>query len=205
MSIEKSLSAELAYEDLYSSDDNLWSLLFACGYLTLDGEYELNGLTRLRLPNEEMRMFFSKTVYDWFLESSSGSQDLVESLYDAIWASDAHKVVSRLTSRMADVISYHDYGENFYHAFLLGLLASSSSAIVLSNRETGEGRADIVVTSRRDGKLAIFELKRVSSKTDMESGLMQPWPRSRSVAIRTAFPMLPLSWPLDCASAARAS
>ena len=67
--------------------------------------------------------------------------------------------------------SYHDYGENFYHAFLLGLLASSSSAIVLSNRETGEGRADIVVTSRRDGKLAIFELKRVSAKTDMESGV----------------------------------
>lgn len=116
-------------------------------------------------------MFFSKTVYDWFLESSSGSQDLVESLYDAIWASDAHKVASRLTSRMADVISYHDYGENFYHAFLLGLLASSSSAIVLSNRETGEGMADIVVTNRRDGKLAIFELKRVSSKTDMESGV----------------------------------
>lgn len=115
-------------------------------------------------------MFFSKTVYDWFLESSSGSQDLVESLYDAIWSSDANKVASLLTSRMADVISYHDYGENFYHAFLLGLLASSSSAIVLSNRETGEGRADIVVTSRRDGKLAIFELKKVSSKTDMESG-----------------------------------
>ena len=168
--IEKGLSDELAYEDLYSSDDNLWSLLFACGYLTLDGEYEPNGLTGLRLPNEGMRMFFSKTVYDWFLENSSGSQDFVESLYDAIWASDAHKVASLLTSRMADVISYHDYGENFYHAFLLGLLASSSSAIVLSNRETGEGRADIVVTSRRDGKLAIFELKRVSSKTDMESG-----------------------------------
>ena len=74
--IEKSLSDELTYDDLYSSDDNLWSLLFACGYLTLDGEYELNGLTGLRLPNEEMRMFFSKTVYDWFLESSSGSQDL---------------------------------------------------------------------------------------------------------------------------------
>ena len=165
--IEKSLSDELTYDDLYSSDDNLWSLLFACGYLTLDGEYEPNGLTRLRLPNEEVRMLFSRTIYDWFMESSACSQDFVDSLYAAIWKGDAAVIASLLTSRMGDVISYHDYGESFYHAFLLGLLASSKSAVVRSNRETGEGRADIIVQSRRDGMVAIFELKRISDKAKM--------------------------------------
>ena len=59
-------------------------------------------------------------------------------------------------------ISYHDYREDFYHAFLAGIFARAGY-IVESNKEHGEGRSDVLVHSPREGQVAIFEVKRSRS------------------------------------------
>ena len=55
-------------------------------------------------------------------------------------------------------ISYHDYKEDFYHAFLAGIFAGAGY-VVQSNKEDGEGRSDIVVLDSRNGRVAVFEAK----------------------------------------------
>ena len=55
-------------------------------------------------------------------------------------------------------ISYHDYREDFYHAFLAGIFAGAGYTVE-SNREHGEGRSDVVVFDVRSGRIAIFEAK----------------------------------------------
>ena len=55
-------------------------------------------------------------------------------------------------------ISYHDYKEDFYHAFLAGIFAGAGY-VVQSNKEHGEGRSDIVVLDSRNGRVAVFEEK----------------------------------------------
>ena len=55
-------------------------------------------------------------------------------------------------------ISYHDYREDFYHAFLAGIFAGAGYTVE-SNREHGEGRSDVVVFDARSGRVAIFEAK----------------------------------------------
>ena len=66
-----------------------------------------------------------------------------------------------------DTISYYDYREDYYHAFLAGLL-SGAGYIVKSNRETGTGRADIMVLDKRNRRAAVFEINRSLSKDAMD-------------------------------------
>ena len=72
-----------------------------------------------------------------------------------------------ITSYLFDTISYYDYREDYYHAFLAGLL-SGAGYTVKSNRETGSGRADIILLDKRNRQVAIFELKRSESEGKME-------------------------------------
>ena len=167
--IEKHISDELTYNDLHADIGNLWSLLFSTGYLTLAEGFDCNSLTRLRIPNQEIRMLFQMTVREWFLSSFRGQPDISGRLYEAIWKADTDAIASILGDIMMDTISYHDYGEEFYHAFLAGLLASDSSCAVRSNRESGLGRYDIAVRNRKDGDIAIFEVKRTDDAGSMAS------------------------------------
>ena len=114
-------------------------------------------------------MLFQMTVREWFLASFRGQPDISGRLYEAIWKADTDAIASILGDIMMDTISYHDYGEEFYHAFLAGLLASDSSCAVRSNRESGLGRYDIAVRNRKDGDIAIFEVKRTDDAGSMAS------------------------------------
>ncbi len=55
-------------------------------------------------------------------------------------------------------ISYHDYREDFYHAFLAGIFAGAGYEVD-SNKEHGEGRSDVVVLDPEGDRVAIFEAK----------------------------------------------
>ena len=55
-------------------------------------------------------------------------------------------------------ISYHDYKEDFYHAFLAGIFAGAGYEVD-SNKEHGEGRSDVVVLDPEGDRVAIFEAK----------------------------------------------
>ena len=65
-------------------------------------------------------------------------------------------------------ISYHDYKEDFYHAFLAGIFTGAGYSVE-SNKEHGEGRSDIIVYDPVNGQAAVFEAKYSSALEHMES------------------------------------
>ena len=64
-------------------------------------------------------------------------------------------------------ISYHDYREDFYHAFLAGIFAGAGY-MVEPNKEHGEGRSDVVVYDAVNGRVAIFEAKYTRKLENLE-------------------------------------
>ena len=166
--IEKRVLETLTYGDLYSSEENIWSLLLATGYLTLAGKYYPNGETLLKLPNEENRNLFASSVDEWFSDNVRKSDR--STLFSAIWTGDTDMLSEQISQYLFDTISYYDYREDYYHAFLAGLL-SGAGYIVKSNRESGTGRADILLLDRKNRRAAVFEVKRTSSADDMEKAV----------------------------------
>ena len=164
--IRKRVIETLTYSNLYSSPENIWSLFLMTGYLTLSGKYYPNDENELRLPNEEIRRLFASSVDEWFSERIR--KDSRKELFDALWAGDAAKLSETISQYLFDTISYYDYREDYYHAFLAGLL-SGAGYIVKSNRETGTGRADIMVLDKRNRRAAVFELKRSGTIEGMKA------------------------------------
>ena len=164
--IKKRIIETLTYSNLYSSEENIWSLFLMTGYLTLAGEYDPNGETELRLPNEEIRNLFASSVDEWFSDTVRESDR--KALFRAIWEEDASSLSKEISSYLRQTISTYDFHENFYHAFLAGLL-SGAGYTVRSNRESGEGRPDIILLDRKAGIAAVFELKRAESLESMEA------------------------------------
>ena len=164
--IRKRIIETLTYSNLYSNEENIWSLFLMTGYLTLAGEYDPNGETELRLPNEEIRNLFASSVDEWFSDTVRESDR--KALFRAIWEEDASSLSKEISSYLRQTISTYDFHENFYHAFLAGLL-SGAGYTVRSNRESGEGRPDIILLDRKAGTAAVFELKRAESLDSMEA------------------------------------
>ena len=172
--ISKEITETLTYSNLYSSPENIWSLLFMTGYLTLAEKYHPNGETELRLPNEEIRCLFASSVDEWFSDTVRKSDR--KTLFTAIWNGDADAISEIISQYLFDTISYYDYREDYYHAFLAGLLSGAGYS-VKSNRETGTGRADIMLLDRKNRRAAVFEIKRSPDikhmEEDAEAALLQ--------------------------------
>ena len=93
--IEKRVLETLTYGDLYSSEENIWSLLLATGYLTLAGKYYPNGETFLKLPNEEIRNLFASSVDEWFSDNVRKSDR--STLFSAIWTGDTDMLSEQIS------------------------------------------------------------------------------------------------------------
>lgn len=159
--IKQRIDENLTYDYLHSSEDNLWSILYLTGYLTKAREKELKedlpeGYFALMIPNEEVRDIFETTVIKWFGESARTWNR--KPLFDAVWNGDSEVVTVEMTKLLRKTISYHDYKEDFYHAFLAGIFAGAGY-MVESNKEHGEGRSDVIVYDSAGGRVAIFEAK----------------------------------------------
>ena len=89
---------------------------------------------------------------------------------------DADAIAEIISQYLFDTISYYDYREDYYHAFLAGLLSGAGYS-VNSNRETGTGRADIMLLDRKNRRAAVFEIKRSPDikhmEEDAEAALLQ--------------------------------
>lgn len=168
--IVQRIDEDLTYDYLHSSEDNLWSVLYLTGYLTRVREEELTdavpeGMTVLVIPNAEIKEIFETTVIQWFDDSTK--QWSRRELFDAVWNEDSEKVAEEMNKLLRKTISYHDYREDFYHAFLAGIFAEAGYAVE-SNREHGEGRSDVVVSDPMNGRVAVFEAKYADSLQSME-------------------------------------
>mgnify|MGYP004630411559 FL=1 len=151
----------LTYDYLHSSEDNLWSVLYLTGYLTSVRDEAIagdipEGMSALIIPNEEIREIFETTIIKWFDDTAKGWNR--SRLFNAVWTGDAGTVTEEMTKLLRKTISYHDYREDFYHAFLAGIFAGAGYTVD-SNKEHGEGRSDVVIYDEANSRVAIFEAK----------------------------------------------
>ena len=151
------IEENLTYDYLHSSEENLWSILYLTGYLTKARDVELpDELSALVIPNAEIKDIFESTVKKWFEDYAKTCNR--KPLFDAVWSGDFEFLTKEISKLLQRTISYHDYREDFYHAFLVGIF-TGAGYMVKSNREHGEGRSDIVVYDSSKGRVAIFEVK----------------------------------------------
>ena len=169
--IVQRVDENLTYDYLHSSEDNLWSMLYLTGYLTKarneqTDEVLPDGAIALMIPNEEIRDIFETTVIQWFDDSTRKWNRTL--LFDAVWNGDSLNLTKEMNILLRRTISYHDYKEDFYHAFLAGIF-TGAGYMVDSNKEHGEGRRDVVVYDPVNGRVAIFEAKYTKNQEKLES------------------------------------
>lgn len=154
--ISQKIEEDLTYDYLHASAENLWSILYLTGYLTGTEKEEGRQEWNLWIPNLEIREIFEDTVVKWFHDSARLWEK--KALFRAVWERDEEKLTEEMTKLLRKTISYHDYKEDFYHAFLAGIFAGAGY-IVKSNREHGDGRSDVEVQDYDGDRIAIFEVK----------------------------------------------
>lgn len=154
--ISQKIEEDLTYDYLHASAENLWSILYLTGYLTGTEKEEGRQEWNLWIPNLEIREIFEDTVIKWFHDSARLWER--KALFHAVWERDEEKLTEEMTKLLRKTISYHDYKEDFYHAFLAGIFAGAGY-IVKSNREHGDGRSDVVVQDYDGNRIAVFEVK----------------------------------------------
>ena len=77
----------------------------------------------LKIPNLEIKQIFETEVAEWFEESASKWNR--NTLFEAVWRGDCESITREVSTLLRRTISYHDYGEDFYHAFLSGIFAGA--------------------------------------------------------------------------------
>lgn len=170
--IEKPVHEDITYDSIYDNEDNLWNFLFFTGYLKkiysrLEREQQY---VSMAIPNREVSYIYRNTIRIWFDKKQKNFN--MQPLYTAIEEGDTDKMEEEISGFLEETISYFDYGESYYHGFLAGLLQRNGKYRIQSNRETGLGRADLILKTPRirRGRAIILELKVVKSFRDMEHG-----------------------------------
>ena len=165
--IIQKIREDLTYDYLHSSEENLWSILYSTGYLTqVRGEELPPDTAALMIPNAEIRQIFETTVQEWF--DDSARKENRTALFDAVWSGDIETLTEEMNELLRKTISYHDYKEDFYHAFLAGIFTGAGYSVD-SNRERGEGRSDVVVRNSSKGRVALFEAKYAKTLDGLEA------------------------------------
>lgn len=159
--VQEPIVEDLTYELINTAEENLWSILYLTGYLTqanllLDDKKETTGKMALRIPNEEVKTIFAETIAKWFTDTVADMERT--ELFDAWWNGESEKLTEIITDLLFQTISYYDYKEDYYHAFMAGLFTGAGYE-VSSNKEYGTGRADVVVTDRIHRRAIIIEVK----------------------------------------------
>ena len=164
--IQKTIKEDLTYDLLHSSEENFWSVLYLTGYLTMVKESKfISKEITLKIPNKEIREIFNDTIKEWFA-TTVGNMNR-NKLFQAIWNADVATITEQMTKILIRTISYYDYREDFYHAFLVGIFTGAGYS-VKSNRENGEGRSDVVIKDNNNMRVAIFEVKYSEKKAYLE-------------------------------------
>jgi uncharacterized protein YecA (UPF0149 family) len=149
-SIIKKINQELTYNELDSSIENLWSVLFTTGYLTSRGMTE-DGSLHLVIPNREIRSLFITQIQEWFKETTTSDTSTIEKFCNSFIGGNPEEIEDLLSDYLWSCISIRDTAvrnemkENFYHGMLLGLLRYKTDWDIKSNIESGIGYCDILL------------------------------------------------------------
>ena len=165
--ITKMINEQLTHSEIDENLENIWSLLYMTGYLTV-ARKPSGGRYELRIPNREVREIFKRQVLSWFTERARAATEKLAGLYEAFEKGDAEAIEKLLNRQLITTVSFYDAYESFYHGFLLALLSTCVDWCVSSNAETGRGRSDITV-ERRDRELGfVIEIKEVRTRAKLD-------------------------------------
>ena len=160
--IQKEIRLELTYNELDSTIENLWSVLFATGYLTQQGKPQ--GRTySLIIPNESIRQIFIEQIQEWFKETTRKDENPLKDFCKAFEEGNAEAIEEQFNNYLMKTISIRDTfttkKENFYHGVLLGLLSYDPDWYITSNQESGDGYSDIMIEAEQARIGIIIEVK----------------------------------------------
>lgn len=171
--VGKRVRLDLMYDEIDRSIDNIWSVLFTTGYLTQAG-VSADGIYKLVIPNKEIREVFVLKIQEWFKTVVDSNQASTEKINQGFLVGNSEAIQQELTMFLTETISILDtkardeQKENFYHGILLGILKNYSDWAVKSNRESGDGFADILVKPQNPDAGIIIEVKYAHSFKDLE-------------------------------------
>ena len=163
--ITQTISDELTYDTLHSSEDNLWSVILMTGYLTKADAGEEGETVSLKIPNREIASIFKDTVVKLFQDTMDDNcrKDMME----ALWRGDEREASEAISDLLWKTISYNDYHEDYYHAFLAGAFVGLGYEVE-SNKEKGLGRPDIFLRDDDNRRVIIIETKRSKKEDDLD-------------------------------------
>ncbi|MCR5791020.1 MAG: ATP-binding protein [Lachnospiraceae bacterium] len=167
-SIEKPVHEDITYGEIYKEQDNLWNFMFFTGYLKKTAERfdenKKSTYVTMKIPNWETEYIYRQKIMSWFDEEIVNKSDR-SALFNAMKEGDAEGFEREINRLLTPSISYMDSYENFYHGFMVGILSGSDEYVVKSNRESGEGRSDILLkTGDVFEKAFVIELKTVKQE-----------------------------------------
>lgn len=167
--IDKPLNENITYEDIETSQENLWNFLFFTAYLkVVKKRLELDTIyLTMAIPNVEILCVYRSSIREWFIQKVKRTDYTV--FYQKLLEGDCAFTEDFIKKQLAESISYYDNAENFYHGYLVGALSGMEGYAIESNREHGEGRPDIVLKPFDPGRPAIIiEVKRADRFNRME-------------------------------------
>ncbi len=162
--VTKEIHQELTYPEMYKTVDNIWSLLFMTGYLTQRGKAEGRKM-KLAIPNLEIRDIFATQIMEFFKENVRKDGETLNRFCNALKNGETEVVERIFTEYLRKTVSIRDTAvrkemkENFYHGILIGILGVKDRWGVTSNREMGEGYADILAEPDSGDLGIIIEVK----------------------------------------------
>lgn len=165
--VKKKIRLELTYGELDTTAENLWSVLYSTGYLTMRDAPAGEGLDELTLaiPNREIRMIFKDQIYEWFRDTICKESSKLSEFCELFPKGDCAGIEEKFNSFLSRTISIRDTSveksmkENFYHGYLLGLLRYMDEWVISSNAESGDGYCDILIEDENNGIGIIIEVK----------------------------------------------
>jgi hypothetical protein len=200
--IEKDLDTNVAIPELKSDPRALWNLLVFSGYLkAARAEPTVLGRRRppyrLSIPNREVAEVYQTTFQSWMQQGLGAHGGDIDRMLTKLLEGDAREFEEQLQYFASSLPSFHDAkgakAETFYHGMMIGLLAGLDREYeVRSNRESGDGRPDVLIKPRRPGKPGVvLELKtaRRGEKTiekAMAEGLQQLATNDYAAELRAA-------------------
>lgn len=173
--VEVSINLETEIVGIENNENNIWGLLLGTGYLKVIETIDLaSGIYKVKIPNYEIRLLFEGIIKDWFNDKVIGN-DLRSILRDLVTL-NLEEFEEKFKILVRQMFSYMDVGldtaENFYHAFVLGMLVGlKDSHYVNSNRESGIGRYDIMLEPKNKNEncfIMEFKVHKSEKEQDIE-------------------------------------
>ena len=166
--IHTQIFKDVTYGTIDVNQDYIWSFLLFTGYLKIISCETVGDETYydMVIPNVEIKSIYKNTIRSWFIDhiNRDSRTDILESVIHA----DAEKLEDLLCTWLTNTISCFDEQENYYLGFVTGLVSGFNGYMVVSNRESGNGRFDLVVKQRsRWHHAAILEFKVVEKYNQM--------------------------------------